>query len=84
MNPIAENMSRALASALVGAVVAGGAFLLTAASKVTRPEMIEHVDRQVKPVEDRLQSIEDLQRELLVQATTNETKLDLLLQSNAD
>lgn len=76
---LAEPLARAGVAALVGAVVAGSAFMLNASGRVTRAEMVDHVDREVQPVEARLGTIETLQREQLIQQATIETKLDLLL-----
>lgn len=80
--PLAEHLARAGAAALVGAVVAGAAFVLTASQKVTREEMVDHVDREVHPVENRLDTIESLQRQQLIEQATIQTKLDLLLSQN--
>lgn len=80
---LGEHLARATAAALVGAIVAGAAFLLTAASKITREEMVDHVDREVGPIESGLAETEALLRDLLIEQATIQTKLDILLSSNA-
>lgn len=74
-----DHLAAALAAALVGAVVASGGLALTMTRKVSRPDMVEHVDRQVDPIRASLKEIQALQREQLVEQARLGAKLDALL-----
>ena len=86
------NVWKVMASLLAGIVITGVAAWITfGADGVERPEMVEYVEHEMQPVrgslgvvQQKLDEVEDLQREQLVEQAKLGSKVDLVLEQLKD